>query len=144
MSEPEPDIGVEIAGLLEAMPQQIHDDDSPARLQDARAFTNRLVRMQRVMQALMKESDVHRGVLERQFLEVADAVLEILRRRAGGRRRARTRPSARELSTAITRSARCASISDTVPSPAPMSAMTSGGSRRSNISAIPFQLRPGT
>ena len=67
----EPHIGVHLARLFEAMLQQVHDDDAAAGFQNPPGFLDRLLRMQRVVQALVQQREVDFAVGERQFFQIA-------------------------------------------------------------------------
>ncbi len=58
LGEAEPEIGVELARLLEAMGKEVDDGDASAGLEDAMGGGYRLGRADRVMKGLAEEGDI--------------------------------------------------------------------------------------
>ena len=141
----EPHVGIHFARLLEPVLQEVHHHHAAARLQNApRLLATAAGWMQRVMQTLVEQREVDLRIADRQLLQIAEPVLEILRRRSARATSAPYSTIFSELSTAITRFARCASSSESVPSPAPRSAIAMRRHQLQQHLRQPFQLRPGT
>ncbi len=75
--KPEPEVGVHLAGLFEMVAAQIEDGDPSAALQDPPRLSDRPLGVDRVMQRLTEECQVHRAAADRHVLQIAQAVFQI-------------------------------------------------------------------
>src|SRR5205814_7836793 len=76
-AEAEPVIGVEFAGTLEAVAEQIENDDAAAFSQNPMRAGDRVLGMDRVMQRLAKNGEIDGAFRDRRIFDVAEAVFEI-------------------------------------------------------------------
>lgn len=84
LGEAEPDVGVEFAGLFEGMALEVEDDDAAAGLQYTKGFVDGLLGVEGVVERLAEEGQVHGGVGEGKFFEVAELELHVFDAGAAG------------------------------------------------------------
>ena len=75
--EAEPDVGVEFAGLLEAVLEEVEDDDASAGARDPKCFAHGAGGLLRVVQRLAEKGEVHFAIGDGRGFEIAEAVFEI-------------------------------------------------------------------
>jgi len=75
--EAEPGVGVEFAGLVEAVLVEVEDDEGAAGFEDAVCFAEGAGGMFGVVEGLGEEGEIDGGVVDGDFLDVAEAVFEV-------------------------------------------------------------------
>ena len=76
-AEPQPEVRVKLARLLEIVAEQVEDHHPPARLEDAVRRRHRPRRLAGVMERLAEDREVHAVRLDGRRLDVAQAVFEV-------------------------------------------------------------------
>ena len=113
-------VGVHFTRLFEAVALQVENGDAPAGFQQARGGVDGVLWMQRMVQALAEKGEVERAFVDGRSFEIAEEARHSRFADAVFTRQLRSELDRifAELSTAITRSARCAAAARSVPSPA--------------------------
>ena len=139
----QPQIGIHFAGIFVGVPHQIQHHNAAAGFQNAKGLAYRSLRVLRMVQRLAKERQVDALIRNRNRFQIALAGIPGCWTPC---LRASSAPYSTifsELSTAITCLARRASSWENVPSPAPRSAITSGGISSKQRFGQPFPGTPG-
>jgi hypothetical protein len=142
-AEAQPLVGVEFARFFKAVLGEIEDDDAAAGDENAPGLLDGALGVQGVMERLREEDQIDLAVADGNLFHVAEAELDVFDAVAEGLLAADFDHLGRGVD-GDDLLARWASSSAKAPSPAPRSAMTMGGIRRSSASATPFQDFPGT
>jgi hypothetical protein len=77
LAKPQPQIRVELACLLEAVPDEIQHDDASAGFQDAKSLRQCALRMLRMVQGLAEQGDIYFPVSDRQGFQIAFPVTQV-------------------------------------------------------------------
>ena len=76
--KPQPGIGVEIARLIEAVLQQIQNDQRTTRCEDSVSGGDRSFRVLGVVERLGKDREVYRGIVNWRFFNIAKPIFQVV------------------------------------------------------------------
>jgi hypothetical protein len=77
--EAEPAVGVEFAGFLEVVLEEVEDDEAAAGFEDSEGGVEGALGVFRVMEGLAKDGEVEGLVIDGWFFEIAEAVFEVVK-----------------------------------------------------------------